>query len=189
LSLSGVKYKKTGYKLKENRIEFQNVEEIKFPKICTVCGANTEKTYKKTIYGSFVSNKDYKNDYYFDIPVCEECTKDISMKTGISSKYGIIVLLSSLLGIILAMTLYFLYYSILISISVFVVPLIVSCLYYRSRTRNKIQLDEFLEIKISLDKSSLIFEFYNQNYAKFVNEINLTRKAIDESQEEMEKTS
>ena len=66
---------------------FKTIIKATFPKICIICGVTTENQYKQNIYGSFVSNKEYKKDYSCNLPICNECVDKVKMKTGISSKF------------------------------------------------------------------------------------------------------
>ena len=97
-------------------LEFQVTQDILFPKICVICGTNTENQFKKMLFGTFVPTSEYKEDYIMNIPVCEECTKKINMKTGFASKSGKLILISSLIGFIVSLILYTITFSIFFSI-------------------------------------------------------------------------
>jgi len=171
-------------KVEDKIIKFEDTEEILFPKICVICGINTENHYKQTIYGSFVSNKEYKKDYVCDLPVCNECVDKVKMKTGISSKSGQLVLVSCIIGLILAITFYNLTYSIFLSISIFAVSIIIPYLNYRKKTSVKIKLEKFLEIRLSSDNETLAFNFLNPIYVNYIREINTKKENAEEAQKE-----
>ncbi len=175
---------KKDQRLENNIVKFQNIDKIYFPKICIICGTDTESEYKKIIFDSFESSKDYKEDYYFNLPICNECQKAILKGRDISSKIVKILLISSIIGLILALSIYFLTYSIFFSISLFVIAIIIPYLKYKSKIKHKIRLDKFLKIKLGTDKKRLIFEFFNQNYAKYIKEINLKNESSEKIQKE-----
>ena len=164
-------------------VNFQNPKEIKFPKICIICGATSEYQYKKTILGRFESNKEYKEDYSFDVPVCLDCSTDLNMKTGISSKSGILLLISGLFGVILAISLYFVFYSIFLSISLVTILIVLPYTNYKAKMKKKININDFLKINLNEDKNSLTFNFFNFNYAKYIKEINSEKESEENPQE------
>lgn len=71
-----------------NKLEFQNLNEIYFPHICIVCRNYADKQIVKSFYGTYVTNKNYKKNYTFSLPVCDSCRNNIELKTGLSSKSG-----------------------------------------------------------------------------------------------------
>ncbi len=178
--------KNISQKVEDRVIKFQDTEEILFPRICVICGINTENQYKQTIYGSFVSNKEYKKDYVCDLPVCNECLDKVNMKTGISSKSGQLVLVSCIIGLISAIIFYYLTYSIFISISIFAASIIIPYMNYRKKTRRKIKLKEFLEVTLSEDSETLIFNFLNPILANFIKECNTKKEDAEVDQKETE---
>lgn len=170
--------------LESNIVKFQNNEKIYFPKICIICGIDTENEYNKTIFGTFETSKDHKEDYYFSLPICNECKKVILKERDIFSKKVKILLISSIIGLIFALSIYFLTYSIFLSISLFAIVIIIPYLKYKSKIKYKIRLNNFLKIKLGVDKKTLIFEFFNQNYSKYINEINLKKESSEKIQKE-----
>ena len=164
-------------------VNFQNPKEIKFPKICIICGATSEFQYKKTILGRFESNKEYKEDYSFNVPVCLDCSTDLNMNTGISSKSGILLLTSGLIGIILAISLYFVFYSIWLSISIIALTIVLPYLNYKAKMKKKINIDDFLKINLNEEKDSLTINFFNFNYANYIKEINSETESEENPQD------
>ncbi len=173
-------------KIEDRLIKFQDTEEILFPKICVICGVITENQYKQTIYGSFVSNKEYKKDFTCNLPVCNECLDKVKMKTGISCKSGQLVVVSCIIGLISAITFYTLTYSIFLSISIFATSIIIPYMNYRKKTRRKIKLKEFLEVTLSEDNETLILNFLNPILANFIKECNTKKEGAEVDQKETE---
>ena len=83
-----------------NKLEFQNFTEIYFPHICIICRNHADNHIAKNFYGLYTSNKDYKKNYTFSLPVCDSCKNNIEMKTGLSNKSGKLLLMSIFLGLI-----------------------------------------------------------------------------------------
>lgn len=174
------------HKNEDKIVKFQDTEEILFPKICVICGINTENQYKRYIYGSYVSSKEYKKDYICNLPICNECVEKVKMKKGISSKSGQLVLVSCIIGLITAIFIYTLTYSIFIGISIFTTSLILPYIYYLKKIRRKIKLNEFLEVTLSKDGETLIFNFLNPLYANFIKDSNIKKEAAEDTQKETE---
>lgn len=166
-------------------VTFPNPKEILFPKICVVCGADTENHYKKAVFGRFKAGVDYKEDYSLSIPICNECLNDSKMASGYSSKSGKLLLFSSLIGLALGISLFFVFYSIFLSISLIALSIVLPYLNYKAKTRKKIRIDDFLKIRFNNISNSLTFDFSNANFAHFINEIN-TKKESEESSQEIE---
>ena len=183
MSSAKVIRKKTQSPVEDKIVNFQNPKDILFPKICVICGATAEYQYKKIIFGTFESNKDYKEDYSLNIPVCFDCSTNLKMDTGYSSKSGKLLLTSSLIGLILAISLYFVIYSILLSISLITISIVLPYLNYNAKMKKKIRLNDFLNIKLGEDKKSLTFDFFNANYANYINEINSKKESEENPQE------
>ena len=99
------------------------------------------------------------------------------MDTGFSSKSGKLLLISSFIGLILAISLYFVIYSILLSISLITISIVLPYLNYNAKMKKKIRLNDFLNIKLGEDKKSLTFDFFNASYANYINEINLKKES------------
>jgi len=165
--------------IEDKIVNFQNPEEIIFPKICVVCGATSEHHYEKTIVSRFNTYRDYKEDYSFNIPVCLDCSTNLKIKTGMSSKSGKLLLISSLLGIVLAISLYFVFYSIWLSVSLVALTIVLPYLNYKAKMKKRIRLGDYLKINLNENNQSLTFNFFNLNYARYIREIN----SIEESEE------
>ncbi len=174
--------------IRSSTLEFQVARDILFPKICIICGSDTENRYRRTIFGAYEATKDYKEDYIINLPICDDCTKNINIKTGFSSKSGKLILISSLLGLIISPILYFLTFSIFLSISLFTLSVILPIIRYRTKTKKKVKLNDYLMIGLGKDKNSLIFDFLNEYYAKFIDEINSKKDKSEETEEKAEKT-
>ncbi len=90
-----------------NLVKFKGIEELYFPSVCVVCGKDTENRVKKNHYGSYYGIKDTRKDYFFNIPVCEDCEANVNLKTGLESKSGKILLFGLVMGLILSIVFYF----------------------------------------------------------------------------------
>jgi Flp pilus assembly protein TadB len=173
---------------KSKTLEFQVTQDILFPKICVVCGTNTEKQLKKIFFGAFTPTSEYKEDYIINIPICEDCTKNINMKSGLSSKSGKLILISSLIGFIVSLILYFLTFSIFLSIGLFVVSLILPIVRHRTKIKKKVNFEDYLKINLEKDKNSLKFDFINEYYASYIDQINSTKDKSEKTEENEQKT-
>jgi hypothetical protein len=162
-------------------------EDILFPKVCVICGTNTENKLKKIFFGTFVPTSEYKEDYIVNIPICKECSDNINMKKGLSSKSGKLILISSLIGLIVSIILYYLTFSIFLSISLFVVSLIIPIVRYMAKIKNKVNLNDYLMISLDKEKKSLKFDFVNEYYANYIDQINLAKDKSGISEENEQK--
>ncbi|MFX1494563.1 MAG: hypothetical protein ACFFBZ_09805 [Promethearchaeota archaeon] len=165
--------------IKSNIIEFHVTKDINFPKICIICGDNTEDKYKKTIYG--VDSRDYKEDYDLNLPICNKCNNNLVIKTGISSKSGKLIPIISLIGVITAVILYILTYSIFLSIGIAIFTSMITIINYKAKTKNKLKLNDYLNIRLGANKNTLIFAFLNENYAEYIDEINFEKDTLKKS--------
>ena len=171
-----------------NKLEFQNFTEIYFPHICIICRNHADKHIAKNLYGLYTSNKDYKKNYTFSLPVCDSCRNNIEMKTGLSSKSGKLLLLSIFLGLIIAILLFLTLNSILLSISIFAIFIIFPARNYKIKTKSKIKFDNHLKIKINPKNPDIVeLEFSDKEYAKALEEINLSQIKLKKEQEAKEK--
>ncbi|MFW9822590.1 MAG: hypothetical protein ACFFE4_06630 [Candidatus Thorarchaeota archaeon] len=164
----------------ENRVQFRNFDEIYFPKNCVICANETESHIEKSEYGSYISTKDYKKDYKFKLPVCNQCKSNINLKAGSS---GALLLLGVLLGIILGFVSYFLTYSIILSIAILAVLFIFPFLKYRAKIRPRIKLNDYFLMNVNPNQETVQFTFHNKEYAQFVNKINLEKMKEKEEKE------
>lgn len=132
-----------------------------------------------------------KNDYYFDLPICERCNNYLKIKTGISSKQGQLVLFFSIVGLITSIFIGFLTFSVLFGIAIFSISILFPSLNYRAKTKNKIQLSHFIQINAKNDpKNTIKITFLNQNYADYTNNINLEKyNTIEEPKELIESST
>jgi len=173
--------------LDENRIKFNNFKAIYFPYNCIVCGNTAQKQILKKFYGIYTSKYDYKKDYSFSIPVCEQCKTNIEMKSGLKSKSGKLLLISILLGVILSFIAYSFTFSIFLSIGIVVISFVIPFINYKQKTKSKINFDDFLKIKTSKDDvESVELKFKNEDYVKNLREINFAKlkKEVVEQKEE-----
>jgi len=158
-------------------LEFYNLNEIYFPNICIVCGEIAENRIKKSIYGFIWSKNGYKKNYFFDLPVCNDCKLNIEMKTGFSSKSGKLIFFSASIGLIISIILYSLIFSIFLSIGIFATSIIFPYIYHRGILKQKININDHLKIDLKeVDAVELIFS--NIEYGNTVKEINKSK--IDE---------
>ena len=172
---------------KSNIVEFQVDKEINFPKICIVCGANSEDKYNKTIYGAYRANRDYKEDYNLNLPVCNRCKNNVYMKTGFSSLSFKLILIISLIGIIYAVILYFLTFSIFLSIGIVALSILIPYINYKAKTKNKVKMYNYIKVRLGDDKETLIFTFLNEDYSRYIDEINSKKEISENNPEETEK--
>ena len=167
-----------------NILEFKDFTEIYFPHICIICRNHTDKHIAKNLYGLYASNKDYKKDYTFSLPVCDSCRNNIEMKTGLSSKSGKLLLMSIILGSIIAILLFLTLNSILLSISILAIFITFPARNYMIKTKPKINFDNHLKIQIKFKNPDIVeFEFFDKEYAKSLEEINLSQIKIKQEQE------
>ncbi|NHK33059.1 MAG: hypothetical protein FK730_17050 [Asgard group archaeon] len=155
--------------LNDNIVKFHNIEEFYFPRNCMICGDKTENYIEKTEYGSFTGTRDYKKDYKFKLPVCSSCNANINLKAG---KSRILLLMGFLFGISFGILLYYLTYTILLSITVFIILVIFPYLSYRAKIRPRIKLNDFMQMKVIPNEDLVQFNFKNKHYANYVNKIN-----------------
>ena len=167
-----------------NILEFQNFTEIYFPHICIICRNHADKHIPKNLYGSYTSNKAYKKNYTFSLPVCDSCRNNLEIKNGLSSKSGKLLLMSIIFGLIIAILLLLTLYSILLSVSIFAIFIIFPALNYNVKTKSKIKFDNHLKIKINLQNPDIVeLEFSDKEYAKALEEINLWQIKLKQEQE------
>ncbi|MHA1477927.1 MAG: hypothetical protein ACTSPU_06985 [Promethearchaeota archaeon] len=171
-----------------NKLEFQNFTEIFFPHICIICRNHADKHIAKNLYSSYTSNKDYKKNYTFSLPVCDSCRNNIEMKTGLSNKSGKLLLMSIFLGLIISILLFLTLNSILLSISIFAIFIIFPARNYKIKTKSKIKFDNHLKIKINPKNPDIVeLEFSDIEYAKALEEINLSQIKLKQEREAKEK--
>jgi len=158
----------------KGNIKFKNFNKIFFPKICIICGVETENTITKIINGYFIHGFDYKKNYVFNIPVCYSCKQGIEFKTGlINSKYGIYTLIIILMSIFLASYVNFLSYAIFFSLSIFIIFFILALIYYFKKSKQKIKLEKYIKISIdSHNPNNIEIRFANSEYSKVIKNIN-----------------
>ena len=167
-----------------NKLEFQNFSEIYFPHTCIICRNHADKHIAKNIYGSNTLNKDYKKNYTFSLPVCDSCRNNIEMKTGLSSKSGKLVLISIILGLIVAILLFLTLNSILLGISIFTIFIIFSIRNYKIKTKSKIKFDNHLKIRIDIKNPDIVeLEFFDKEYALVLEEINFSKLKLRQERE------
>jgi hypothetical protein len=167
-----------------NKLEFQNIDEIYFPHICIVCRNFSDKYITKNIYGFYALNKDYKKNYTFSLPVCDSCKKNIEMKTGLPSKSGKLILMSFIFGTITAILLFLTFNSLLLSVSIIAISIMFPAWNYKIKTKSKIKLDNHLKINVNPKNSDIVeLEFSDKEYAKVLEDINLSRIKLKQEQE------
>ena len=164
-------------------VNFIDPKEILFPKICIACGKVAEHQYKKIILGMFKADRDYKQNYSLNLPICFECSENLKMPTGYSSKSGKLLFFSTLIGLPLGISLYFVFYSLFLSISLIAISIVLPFLNYKVKMRKKIKLDDFIKIRLDDNKKLLTFNFFNANYANFIRELNLKKESEEFSLE------
>ena len=171
-----------------NKLEFQNFTEIYFPHICIICRKHADKHIAKIFYGLYKSDKDYKKNYTFSLPVCDSCRNNMEIKTGLSSKSGKILLVSIILGLIIASLLFLTLNSILLSISIFGIFIIFPARNYMDKMKSKIKFDNHLKIMINPQNPDIVeLEFSDKEYAKVIEEINLSKIKLKKEQEDKKK--
>ncbi len=172
--------------LNKNFVELKNIEEIYFPSVCIICGTETENRVKKNKYGSYIGTRDTKKDYFFNIPVCEDCNSKVNLKTGFANKSGKLLLFSSFLGIILSILFYYIFYSVIFSISILSILILFAYLNYQKKIKTKINLNNYFQVSLK-SYDSVELTFTNKNYAEFVDKINLEKTKEKEQLIEEEK--
>jgi len=110
------------------------------------------------------------------------------MKTGLSSKSGKLILLSFILGPIIAILLFLTLNSILLSISIFALFIILTARNYKSKTKSKIKFENHLKIQINPKNPDIVeLEFSDKEFAKALEEINLSQMKLKQEREAKEK--
>ena len=145
----------------EKTIKLQGVDEVFFPKNCIVCGKETENRIIKTHSGSFTRIKEYKKDYTFKLPVCKECNANFNLKAG---KSGVILFMGIISGISLAFLIYYLTYTLLLSIAVFTVLVIFPFLSYRAKIKPRVKLSDYMQMKVIPNEELVQFSFRDRQY-------------------------
>ena len=158
-------------------LDFYGVDRLFFPKICLVCGKNTETAIKKSLLGRASEGKEKRKDYHLVLPVCAECNEKIEIQTN---KELVKSLFISIIGIVGSLILFTYTRSIFMAILIIIVPSIISFFYYRSKVSKRIDLEKYIKIRakslsqdIADDVLQLVFQ--NQNYTKHLLELNLTQ--------------
>ncbi len=156
-------------------VDFYEVDAIYFPKICLVCGKNTEYTIEKSIIGDFPYDKEKKKDYHIKLAICEDCHRRLC---STKSAKLIKILLFSLCGLFGTLILYYFTLSIWLALTVFVILFFGSFLYFSSQDKKIPHLDRFIVLKTrSLSKNTtddvLQMKFFNEHYKNHVVKINL----------------
>jgi len=170
--------------LEGNSIKFNNFEEIYFPPNCIGCGDTAQNRFEKHLYGVFTPKYDYKKDYSFSFPVCEQCKTNLQMKTGLKSKSGKLLLISTLLGVIFSLIAFFFTFSLFLSIGIVVILFAIPLINYKQKTNSKVNFDDFLRIKQDKDNTdSVELKFKNEEYAKNLREINFAKLKKEEMEQ------
>lgn len=153
----------------EKTIKLQGVDEVYFPKNCIVCGKETENRIIKSHSGSFTRTKEYKKDYTFKLPICKECNANFNLKAG---KSGVILFMGIISGISLAFLIYYLTYTLLLSIAVFIVLVIFPFLSYRAKIRPRVKLSDYIQMKVIPNEELVQFSFKDKQYTNYVYKVN-----------------
>jgi preprotein translocase subunit SecF len=96
--------------------------------------------------------------------------------------------MSTILGLIIAILLFLTLYSILLSISIFAIFIIFPARNYKIKTKSKIKFDNHLKIKINPKNPDIVeLEFSDKEYAKALEEINLSQIKLKQEREAKEK--
>lgn len=164
----------------EKTIKLQGVDEVFFPKNCIVCGKETENRIIKTHSGSFTRIKEYKKDYTFKLPVCKECNANFNLKAG---KSGVILFMGIISGISLAFLIYYLTYTLLLSIAVFTVLVIFPFLSYRAKIKPRVKLSDYMQMKVIPNEELVQFSFKDRQYTNYVYKVNQESLKEKESEE------
>lgn len=170
--------------LDKKHITFKNFEEIYFPNNCIACGKISPNRINKKLYGTFSTNYDYKNNYYFSIPICNECEDNLKIKNGLKAKSGKILFVSSLFGFLISILLFLVTTSIFLSIGIVVLSFILPFRHYKEQTKSKIKFDELLDIHITKGNvNSVELKFKEEYYAEGLREINFAKLKEKQTQE------
>jgi len=164
-------------KVTTDTIEFYNTEKIFFPKKCLVCAKATKNRVEKNFYHDFTSTKRIAKDYHFKLPICEDCHKKIKIN---KSTELIKILLPLIIGIIGSLLLYFSTFSWLISLSFFILLMVLGILYIRFRLLSRLELEDFIEFKFRPLKGEKLnnvvqISFQNKSLTKYLGKMNLER--------------
>jgi len=159
---------------KFENIEFKDINELIFPKICLICGNKTESTFQKILYGKFIPEKSFKNNYYISLPICKDCQGKINIKNGFQNIWLKLLPIFALIGIVIMVIILLSTYSILMGISVIIFTSVIPIILYQRNIKEKINLDEYIDITlVEGEKDILKFSVINKNYARFLKKKNL----------------
>ncbi|TFG03265.1 MAG: hypothetical protein EU542_02815 [Promethearchaeota archaeon] len=162
--------------LDNKRLKFGNFDEIYFPNNCVICGSSTQNRISKHCYGKYISNYDYTKNYFFSIPICDDCLSNLKLKTGLKAKSGKLLLISTIIGFIVSIVLYLLTLSIFLSIGIVLLSFLIPFRNYKNKTKMKLKFDDFLKIYISKDDVNSVFiDLKNEEYARALREINFEK--------------
>ncbi|MBD3194157.1 MAG: hypothetical protein GF317_03820 [Candidatus Lokiarchaeota archaeon] len=161
---------------KDNKFEtinFKDIDKLIFPKVCLKCGKNTESTYQKMLYGKFIPEKSFRNNYLISLPICLECKDNLKIKTGFQNKWIKSLLLFSIVGIIFMMIILLNTYSILMGISILIITILIPIILYQRSIKNKVRLDQFFRMNLVEGKQDIIeITLLNNNYVNFLKKVN-----------------
>jgi len=159
---------------KFENIEFKDVNELIFPKICLICGKNTESTYQKTLYSKFIPEKSFRNNYFLSLPICKECLGKIRIKSGFQNMWIKLLPVFGIVGIIIMSIIILSTYSILMGISASFIFFIIPILFYQRAVKDKIKLDKFFKLNLVQGEQDILkISILNKNYASFLKKTNL----------------
>ena len=164
--------------IKANDVRLMVDKDIRFPKLCVICGATTEDYFEQFIKGADFSNRDYREDFILKFPVCKDCNKKIHIKKGYANNYGKIACFSAILGIIVAFVLYSTTFSVWLSLGVLALLITLPLLKYYSVSKKRINFHDYLKVKLNEQNRSLDLDFYNNFYAQYVKELNLETESV-----------
>jgi ribosomal protein L40E len=158
----------------KKNVEFHNFEYISFPSICIVCGKETKSKIKRTYYGRIYDSQDIKRNNFLTLPICSKCQGTLVKDRNDERKSKNKVTGFSVLGTALAITNYFLTYSIIFSIIIFAIFFLIpySDFHGKFKTSHKIELENYVKIDIMNYGKSVKLHFKNQDYARCVNDLN-----------------
>lgn len=166
-------------KVTTDTIEFYNIERIFFPNKCLICAKDTKHKVKKEFFHDFTSTKRKAKDYHFRLPICKECHKKMRIK---KSTELIKMVIPLVVGIIGSLILYFSTFSWLISLSIFILVMVLGILYFRFRILSRLDLDDFIKFKFKPLKGETLnnivqISFLNKYLTKYLGKLNIERNS------------
>ncbi|MHA1758700.1 MAG: hypothetical protein ACTSVV_18185 [Promethearchaeota archaeon] len=153
-------------------IEIQDLEQLKFPKICILCGNYTDKNYIKNLDAPYNFTTKEKKRYFIKIPICFQCQTRISREnlqlSILDKKFMKYVILGT--GLTISIIISILTFSIFFGVAIFLIYTISILLLYEWKfsADYKVRLSDFVKFELYNLGKSLKLKMYNKHYIDFL---------------------